>query len=173
MEYIRKRSGRKVRNPRFKLWFHHQYPWESYSTSLNLSCAISTVKMLYQMTSCYSVFLLFHQLLVYFELRDLVSFVDIHIEEISSWSLFSLILLPTNGCLEPPTSTQPTFKIDPEWKVLSAPPGFETSLPYPPPPRLSWLWVTALSLGRQVLCFFSCGNSFYPFFDVNFILLNG
>lgn len=109
VEYIGKRSGRKVRNPRFKLWFHHQYPWESYSTSLNLSCAISTVKMFYQMTSCYSVFLLFHRLLVYFELRDLASFVDIQIEEISSWSLFSLILLSTNGCLEPPTSTQPTF----------------------------------------------------------------
>lgn len=59
-------------------------------------------------------------------------------------------------------------KTDHERKVPSAAPGIVTFLLHPPPPRLSWPWITALSLGGLGLRFFSSGSSSYSFFNVNF-----
>lgn len=120
------------------------------------------------MTSSYAAFILFHPRFVHFELQ---SFNYIQIEESMSWSLFNLILpqqmVAWNHLLQ---LSQPVF-IDHKWKVLSAPPGFVTSLLHHPPPRLL-AHCPLPSLGRYILHFSSCGNSSYSFFNVHFTRLS-
>lgn len=131
---------------------------------LPLHLCISAVPSLQQ--KCFirwhpvTVFILFHQLLFCFKRFDEV--VDIQIEEILSWSLFSLILLPANCCLEPPSSSQPTIFYRARMKGLFCSTWI---CDFPSLPSIS------STLERQGLCFYPCGNSSYPFFRVNFILI--
>lgn len=105
-------NEQKVRNPRCM----HDSPISILGEVTSLLClsVVRALKWKYFTRShpvILSSFCLINCLLVW-SYRDGMNFVDIQIEESWIWSSFTLALLlppPTNGCLEPPPSTQPTF----------------------------------------------------------------